>query len=243
MLVRASLLGLLFLAACGNLTTIPDHKLAAIPYDKKESMRLAKEEMDVATAVLEQAEGKGASEESKSFAEIARKEIDLAKAKVEVAKAQKDGAEVSGKTAEITIAKQSLSLAELELEVANAKVEYADSTIAFAEIEKPYAKAKQKAAAANYELAKIRLLEANGLSKDFDSEKIKSQASKYQERLKAEEGNAGDLLKRRDSSKTRYEQLQAKLEAARAGNPEAGKTPTSPGAEPGTLNPAPTSQP
>jgi chromosome segregation ATPase len=236
-----ALSGLLFLSACSRAITIPDSKLASIPYEKKESMRMAKEDVDRAEALKESPDKVIAEHEQ--FINVAKAEQDAAKANRDVAKQQKEAAELSGKTEEIKIFKGNFALAEAQANAADAKLEYGKAALDFAKQESGFADLRLEQSQAQYELVKLRILEENGGAKDIDSAKLKKQAQKVQKKYSKVDKELSESRKERDSLKTKYEQAQAKYETAKA-NPDAGKSIGAPTNQPGVLlPPTPTTGP
>jgi len=119
--------------------------------------------------------------------------------------------------------------------VANAKVEFGKASVAYAKKEPAVADARLRDKKASYEMEKLKLLEANQAAKNFDADKIRGEAASAHEAYAQVDGANADLKKRRDESKNRFDQLQAKLDGAKAVNPLAGKTPNAPVAQPGVL--------
>lgn len=223
----------LLLSSCAA-TTIPDSQLAAIPYEKKESMRLAKEEVDRAEAM--KAAPDKVMAEHEQYIVVAKSEYDVAKATKDLAKQQKEAAELSGKTEEINIFKANFALAEAQANAADAKLAYGKSALAYAKQEASFSDLRLEQSQAQYELVKLKVLEENGGAKDVDAAGIKKQAQKVQKKYSKVDKELDVNKKERDSLKTKYDQAQAKYETAKA-NPDAGKTTGTPTNQPGVLLP------
>lgn len=222
--------GALLLGACAPTLPVPDWKLATIPVDKKEQMRAAKEELDDAMALTEQADQTTRANEK--FIDLAKAELELAKAQKEVAKAHKETADATGKANEIALAQKDITIADLQLAAAALKLDYANAEAEYTEKEKGIAEFRLQAAKDNYELTKLKILEENGALKDAaikDPEKVKSRAAKSTEKYNTKKADFDGLRKKRDDLKNQYDAALAKFEAAKSGAPDATKTPTTPG--------------
>jgi hypothetical protein len=233
--------GLLLLSSCFRSVTIPDSKLAAIPYEKKESMRLAKEEVDRAEAM--KASPDKVLAEHEQYIAVAKSEYDVAKATKDLAKQQKEAADLSGKTEEINIFKANLALSEAQANAADAKLAYGRAALTYAKEESSFSDLRLEQSQAQYELVKLKVLEENGGAKDVDSAKIKKQAQKVQKKYSKVDKQLDTSKKERDALKVKYDQAQAKYETAKT-NPDAGKTTGAPTNQPGVLlPPSPTTSP
>jgi chromosome segregation ATPase len=181
----------LAVAGCATSGGVSDRDVARLPAQDREQIAIAGRSIDLAQSNL--ASAKQGRDEARKFRRAAQLERDMANSRLEAVRANVDLS--SSRRDDITLrdAARQEDTARDQLLAAQAKIDYADRLVQLREAKVDEAEANLKAAKADVDLTRYRLVERQDPNIKADARKLEANRQEAQERLAAERARVAAL--------------------------------------------------